>query len=261
MPVSAKHHKAARAAQLTRAARRTAARMSVSAMIPRSLNYARAGQRQMMAPIQNRRHEIKFVDNAYTFTAIPLDSSPPTGIYLGGPVQGAAPYQRIGQRIANKSLRIRGNVIANASNPVGCIGRILVVYDEQTNGATPAWSDVILAYTAAGATSSHTADGINMNNRERFKVLVDEQFNFPATTVVGDLITAGVVLDTTGGGRQAPWCFDRFVPMKDLVTHFKATAGGVGDVATGGIFMFVATSGTDSAFAFEWTARLRYDDL
>lgn len=231
--------------------------------LPSSFNYARAGQRAMMPPIQNRQHEIKFVDNAQTTTGMRLSAIPPTGVYLGGPVQGAAPYQRIGQRIANKSLRIRGVVTPATANATCGIVRIIVVYDEQANGAVPAYADVISAYTAAGANSSTAYDGVNMNNRERFKVLIDEQFQAPATTVTGDgVITAGVVLDTTGNRKMAPWNFDRFVPLKDLVTHFKASAGGIGDVATGSLIMFVVgDSVTDGSWQFIWSSRLRYDDL
>lgn len=229
--------------------------------LPASFNYAAAGQRRMMPPIQNRQHEIKFVDNALTGTLFRTDSTPPVGVYLGGPVQGAAPYQRIGQRIANKSIRIRGIVQPVASSTATTMGRIVVVYDEQANGAVPAWSDVVLAYTAAGASSSSTYDGINMNNRERFKVLVDEQFWLPATTITAGVVTAGQQFDATGNKKAAPWNFDRFVPLKDLVTHFKASAGGIGDVATGAIIMYVVTSGSDSSYQFDWSSRLRYDDL
>lgn len=233
------------------------------ASFPRSLNYARAGQRVMMPPVQNRRHEIKFVDNATTATNFKRDSTPPVGVYIGGPVQGAAPYQRIGQRIANKSLRLRGTVDPVLSNGTAGLGRIIVVYDEQSNGAVPAFADVISSYTATGANASTAYDGINMNNRERFKVLVDEQFALPALTVAAGVITAGQTMDTTGNKKAAPWNFDRFIPLKDLITHFKASAGGIGDVATGALIMFVVCDSavTDSAFDFGWSARLRYDDL
>jgi len=219
--------------------------------------------RRLMAPIQMAQHEIKFVDNAATGTIFRLAATPPVGIYLGGPVQGAAPYQRIGQKIANKSLRIRGQVNPNVSNTAGYgIGRIIVVYDEQANGAAAAWADVVSAYTAAGGNSSSGYDGLNMNNRERFKCFVDEQFQLPVTTVVGSLITAGVVLDTTANKKAAPWNFDRFIPLNNLVTHYKGTAGGIGDVATGALLMFVVCDGcTDQSYIFDWSARLRYDDL
>jgi len=211
------------------------------------------------------RREIKFVDNALTVSPFQNAATPPTSIYLGGPVQGAAPYQRIGQKIVNKSLHLRGFITATAA--AGAIpedlGRIVVVYDEQTNGAAPAWADVVYSYTAAGSSASSAFDGLNMNNRERFKVLVDEQIRFPACTMGS---SAGVVSalfqpDATGNTAAAKWNFERYVRLNGLVTHYKATAGGVGDVATGAIFMFCMDQTNSGSWTFNWGSRLRYDDL
>lgn len=262
MPVSMKHR--ASMVKSVAAKRRSAVQAhrrfnSVANRISRSI----APMVRMMPAIQNRVHEIKFVDNSVVNQTFRLDSVPPQGVYLGGPVQGAAPYQRIGQKIANKSLRVRG-VVRPVATGTACFGRILIIYDEQANGALPAWGDVIQSYNAAGTQQAIASDGLNMNNRERFRVLAEEQFYLPSLTYTAGVVTNLGQVDTAGNKQASAFNFDRFIPLRDLVTHYKASAGGIGDVATGAISIWCAldsTSGTDSSWTFTYTSRLRYDDL
>jgi len=207
------------------------------------------------------QREIKFVDNALTNTLFRSAATPPVGVYLGGPVQGAAPYQRVGQKIMNKSIHIRG-IVVNSATSTEDLGRILVVYDRQPNGAVPTYATLIASYIAAGTSASTAYDGINMNNRERFKVLCDEQFRFPACTNTSGVLTNLAQIDATGNTAAAKWNFERFIRLKDLVTHFNTTnGGGIGDVTTGALLMFVVSQGNDSCWTFNWSSRLRFDDL
>lgn len=210
------------------------------------------------------QREIKYCDNAVTATNFRISSTPPVAVYIGGPVQGAAPYQRIGSKIMNKSLHMRGIITCNATS-LEDLGRIIVVYDRQADGAAPAFADLIKATTAAGATSSGAMDGVNMDNRLRFKVLVDEQIRFPAVTNAagaGVLTNSGNQFDATGNASAAKWNFERYIRLPEgVVTHYKATAGGIGDVATGSIVLFCVSYDQDACWAFDWSCRLRFDDL
>lgn len=214
-----------------------------------------------MARYESHRREIKYCDSTVGTQGLKNFATPPVALFIQMPLQGAAPYQRVGQRIMLKSLRLRG-FIENLQTGISDVGRVIVIYDRQTNGASPIWSDLILATVANGTTSSDALDGINMNNRERFKVLCDEQIYLPAVTNVGgvgSLTNAGTMFDNNSGAKHN---FDRFIPLKDLETHFKATAGGVGDVATGGLFaFFVCEETADNTWAWRGGFRLRYDDI
>jgi len=216
--------------------------------------------RAMGELVRLSQREIKYVDNALTNTTFRQSGIPPTGIYLGGPIQGAAPYQRVGTKIMNRSLHLRGVLLPQLTD-LGGIGRILVVYDRESNGALPGWADVIQGTTAAAAISNTTYDGVNMGNRMRFKVLIDEQFSFPSLTYAAGVVTNLAQLDTTGNSSAAKYNFERYVRLNDLPTHFKATAGGIGDVANGALIMFCVQENTDASWLFQWGSRLRYDDV
>lgn len=228
-----------------------------NARIGRIVNVPRA-----MAQLAHlAQREIKYVDNAYSGLLFHLSSTPPVAVYIGGPVQGAAPYQRIGSKIVNKSLHIRG-IVNPQTTGTNNIGRLLLVYDRQCDGAAPTWATVIQGTTAAGVTSNTTFDGLNMSNRMRFKVLMDEQFYLPSQTYTAGVVTNVSQFDTTGNTGAAKWNFERYIRLPEgLQTHFSATAGGVGDVATGGMFLFASCEGVDAAWNFAYGVRLRFDDL
>jgi len=212
------------------------------------------------ARYESRVREIKYCDMAQSSSAFRIASTPPAFVAINFPVQGAAPYNRVGSKVMNRSIRIRG-YINNLLTSINDVGRIIIVYDRQTNGAAPAWGDVIAGVTSAGAASTNALDGINMSNRERFKVLCDEQVLLPSITDAGGagVLTNVAALDTSGPSNK--FNFDRFIPLRNLETHYKATAGAVGDIATGGIFIATVSNAIDSAWQFSYTSRLRFDDL
>nr|WAE42705.1 MAG: capsid protein [Cressdnaviricota sp.] len=219
-------------------------------LFPRSQNLSKR--------YESHVREIKYVDIAATSITARLYSTPPTATVLNIPVQGAAPYNRIGSKVMNKSLRICGYLTVNATTVQDFV-RILVVYDRQTNGSAPSWTSVIQATTSAGAQSNYTIDGLNMDNRERFKVLLDDKVYTPSVSVAAGVLTNFAAPDTSGPTNR--FNYDRWIALRGLETHYKATAGAVGDIATGGIFIFVVCTAQDNNWSFVFTSRLRYDDL
>lgn len=204
--------------------------------------------------------ETKFVDTASFSANFVSTATPPTAVPLIIPVQGAAAYNRIGQKITLRSLRMRG-LIANSATGIQILGRVLVVYDKQANAALPVWTDVILAVTSAGAASSNITDGLNMANRDRFIVLADEQINFPAITNTG-----GVLSNLAFPQEKNPsmFNFDRFIPLKDMEMHFNNTNGGTyADIQTGSVSVFFAmeAGGTAASWTFTGSTRARYRDF
>nr|WAE42189.1 MAG: capsid protein [Cressdnaviricota sp.] len=208
----------------------------------------------------NRRHEIKFVDIPSTSLTNALSTAPPIAQPLFFPVQGAAAFNRVGQKVILKSLRLRGTIKPILTG-LQCIGRVLVVYDRQANAALPAWTDVIAGVSSPGAQTNSVYDGLNMANRERFVVLMDEQLNIPSQT-----FTAGVQTNESYPIEKNPsmFNFDRFVKLKDMETHFNNTNGGTfADIQTGSLNLFFATDvgSTSAAWQFTYGARVRYDDI
>lgn len=203
--------------------------------------------------------ETKFVDSALSTSTFIATTTPPTAVSLIFPVQGAAAFNRVGQKISLRSLRIRGNIFPNSTGTLTLL-RVLIVYDKQANAALPVWTDVILGVNSAGAASSTITDGINMANRDRFIVLADEQINAPAFTN-----TAGVLTNLSYPQEKNPsmFNFDRFIPLKDMEMHFNNTNGGTfADIQTGSVSIFFAMQGTGTAASWQmtWSMRCRFRD-
>jgi len=172
-----------------------------------------------------------------------------------------------------KSLHFRGAIIPSAGNaaavttPVTC--RIIIAYDRQCNGAAPATADLITAYTNNGATSNLTYDGINMNNRDRFIILMDDQIVLPQIGINGATPASTVLTFTSYNstecqGPQGQLNINRFIKLKGLETHFKAssTPGVIGDIATGSLLLFTISNdaGATPAYDLQSTFRLKFLD-
>lgn len=240
------------------------------------------GQRQVMqrvprplrvappAATYSRSAEVKSVDTAVAnidfLTAGTVSATP-----FNVPISGAAFYQRVGNKIAMKSLHIRGVIAPSGANAAAVsqqIARIIVFYDRQTNGAAPSVADVLLYTFYDGTTVTTSTGGVNMNNRDRFYVLMDMQVILPACGINGataaSTINQGVDPNgNAGDSNQGQFNVNRFIKLKGLEAQYKANNGNVGDIAAGGLFILCISSGdanANAAFRFSYSARLRYND-
>lgn len=173
---------------------------------------------------------------------------------------GSSFFNRIGRRIEMKSIRVSGDVNLLRTVATEDYARIMIVYDRQTNGAVPTIQDILQTTTQAGANSTTSLSGVNLNNRDRFKIIRDKRLFLPAATD-----TAGVVTNA-----QPPdpvtntYIIDMFAKLGGLVTQYKADSSPavIGDIATGGLFLvtfgLVATGGEGYQAGLE--CRLRFND-
>nr|WAE42219.1 MAG: capsid protein [Cressdnaviricota sp.] len=181
---------------------------------------------------------------------------------------GSSSFQRIGRKIEMKSLQIKGMLNGIGANSQGLIssGRILIVYDRQTNGALPVYADVIKSQTqVSGTTQSLNFDFINLDNRDRFQIIRDVEFSMPSVTRVASADTfSGYPTSAHTDSKCEEGQFNMFIKLGGLVTHFKAdsTPGVIGDVATGSLL--ILTFGAFASGSEGWNAnlsfRLRYND-
>lgn len=200
------------------------------------------------------RHEIKVLDSPQAQYII---NSIGNFAVINNVVQGPAFYNRIGTKIAMKTLQIKGNLL-----PTGQITtdpdyiRIMIVYDKQTNAAYPTTQSLLSDYNYAGITSTNSYSGINMTNRERFLVLMDEKIYGPAIASS----TAGATTDPV----TTTFNINRFIRLRDLSVMYNQTnAGTIGDIQTGGLYIFtIGLYGTTVApYTFQADFRLKYDDI
>lgn len=157
--------------------------------------------------------------------------------------QGAGTSQRIGKKIAWKSVQARGHFRAGGTGTIAT-GTLAIVYDKQPTGTLPAVTDI---FNSAAAASFN-----NDTNSDRFRVMkrVD-------VVIVGDDLgpdhtaISGVIIDF-------------YLPLQKLLSQFKAVGtGAIGDIAMGALYivtMGAQPAGT-TACQCQVGFRTRYWDL
>lgn len=172
---------------------------------------------------------------------------------LNVPTLGTDMTNRIGRKIILRSVYIRGILRTSGSFNMTTISqqsqlaRMLLVWDTQPNGSSPAITDIL---KAASATSQ-----LNIDSRDRFKVLCDKQF------AMGPF-----VIDTVNHygltSNQQAYAVKKYKKLY-LETIFNSTNGGsIADITTGALWMVWVGSqpaGNDDCIATV-TSRLRFSD-
>lgn len=180
-------------------------------------------------------------------------------ILLNGIANGSGQTQRIGNKIAMKSIRIRGQII-NLLTAVQTYARIIVFYDKQCNGATCANADLLLTTTSVPTNTTTVFSEMNLQNVERFLILRDYTISLPSVTNTGGVLT-NVGFDpgqNPSGGSI--FDVDMFIKLKGLQTLYKGGTSGVGDISTGGLFMVLLNHQGVAAWTFRNCERLRFVD-
>lgn len=195
----------------------------------------------------NPTKELKFIETADT-TAIPAGTPATllTGgfqpLLINGSVPGTGATNRIGRKIFMRSVLIRAAVAAAATTTSGLV-RLMLVYDSQTNGA--AFQDTDLLTPADGTPNPYITSKQNLDNRDRFKVLMDKVYYLSAGTAVTD--------------TNVRYCM-KFKKIAYPVIYNAGSAGTVADINTGGLFFCsMCTNGT-AAPNFRLDARVRFSD-
>jgi len=159
---------------------------------------------------------------------------------MNGLVPGSSPSERIGTMITIKTFECRVSWIPLTTNTPGQI-RFFLVQDRQANQATPAMADVINYSTGPSVNGMR-----QLNNRRRFKILMDRQFEYSFST-----------------GTAYPTRLHHYLKMRaGFQTQYNSgSAGTVGDIITNALYFIVLTSTTSTlAPTFSFLARIRYMD-
>jgi len=186
--------------------------------------------------------------------------------------EGSGFQQRIGRKINMKSVRINGMIRPTGTN-VAVIPnqelRLIMFYDKQWNAATAFTLSTLLQDQTEAATTSSAMSGVNLNNRERFKILIDRKISCPQITV-----TAGPVITSSTGS----WMLDGssietggpvvniYKKLGGLETQYNGTVGTSADINSGALVICLLTDGgtlttNTNDWQFDGTIRLRYYDV
>lgn len=198
------------------------------------------------------KQELKAFDLAYTTQQVSTIAGPPNFNCLNAMINGSELYQRVGRKTYMKSLHIRGWFDAtNAAAIPPDVIRMIVFYDSQPNAAASAVTDLLQNSNAAAATTVFS--GLNLVNRERFKILRDQVHTFPQSIAVAGEYQN--VPDTSG-----IFAINEFIKLKGLESVYNGTNGGTSADITSGALWIVTISQHSTDWTFNFQSRLRYYD-
>jgi len=188
------------------------------------------------------RDELKFIDVDSLGTSLVTGSV----LLLNGIPQGTDYNERIGRKVMLKSLFIRFTINVNPGvlgvlAPQGDVVRLMIVYDAQANGAAPAITDIL-------ATVNYDSP-MNLNNRDRFKVLHDKfhtmwAYNYSSgTTIIA--------------GNAIPKFSQKYIKLNHEEV-FGGVANTIGSIQTGSIFFL--TISQNEITQVNLYSRVRFSD-
>lgn len=188
------------------------------------------------------RSELKYVD----VDNVPAAVGATGGVVLqNGIAQGAGVNERVGRQVQNKSIFMRFGFYPSTTVPApqGTIVRCIVFFDSQTNSAAspPAVGDVL---------EQSTWDSpMNLNNRERFKILIEFKVAIAAT----DYATGSLV-----AGSPVPRVIEKYRKL-NMTSTYSGVGTGTSSISTGSICLLLLANVNNSVIADSY-CRIRYTD-
>jgi len=196
-----------------------------------------------LAPLATRGYtyphtgELKAIDTAVT---VQVNSTGEFNL-LNGCVQGTDFDNRVGRKILIKSIYIRGRVQTEAStgalttgtNTPAQLVRMIVFVDAQANGAAPTATQLLVTAQAGSQ--------LNLDNRERFRVLIDKQWSLDPV-VYNNTATQSVV-----AASNQMRTIKKYKKCNIETIYNAGVAGTIGDIASNSLYMFWIGSGAAGA--------------
>jgi len=176
---------------------------------------------------------------------------------------GSGAWCRIGRKITMKSLYLQGYFSYNAALTTQSRGhnaRIMIIYDKQTNGALPNLNDILSDQINSGGAADvriwNPSSGINLNNRDRFEVILDKRFWLPGSNAAGN------ATGLNGGTTAEPVIEYRNLRGRETVFRSDTAPGAITDIASGSLIMmtFGDLDGVTAPWTFTFSCRLKFKD-
>jgi len=212
---------------------------------------------QQMMSMTNRSPEIHAIDVTPISQGFRTIATPPTLVLLNGIQTGAGFFNRVGSRVENVNLHIRGVVNIGLTTLIS-YARMVVVYDRQPNGAAPLVGDILQSRDQTGAPTGTAFSEINLDQRQRYLILRDKSFFVPPTTFTAGVLTNGPAFPSDG----PEWTVNEFIRLKGLITQYKSSSAPttITDINSGSIYVFFLAS-VDNTLLFNGQCRLRFVDI
>lgn len=165
----------------------------------------------------------------------------------GDIIEDTTPTGRIGRKVTIRSIEWRWRISLPgeakiASSESSDIVRLICFVDKQTNGTGPVVADLLLTAQVSGL--------YNLTNVNRFKILMDKNFNIQYTGITSetdDTVSFGQITKTGQWSKQCS------IPIE-----YSGTTGDVAEVRSNGIGILLLTDQTRAGILGNF--RVRYSD-
>lgn len=214
-----------------------------TAFVKKSKKVTSYNQGKFIRAQKNKSPEKKVIDTANAVYACDTTGSV---TFISGAAQGVDFNQMIGRKATNTVVQLEGFIQNQDSIMDPGMARVMIVYDKESNGAAvPAITDILTASTSNAF--------MNLNNRERFVVIYNEEWYIGATNAVATTSFAqapsGALCKTYKAGR---W---------PTIRNGAAATAAVANYQSGTLLL--VTIGSNAAGAgseFIGAVRVRFED-
>lgn len=184
--------------------------------------------------------EVKIIDTA--LAAYPCTATGSVTL-LSGLATGTDYTGRLGRRIQMMHAEIRGWLIPDDATTNSNLARLLLVLDHQPSGALAAVTDIL---QASDSTSMY-----NINNKNRFEILWDQEYAMAATKDV---------VNQAFAGSPTTWSVNEVIPIRDQATY-SGTGATIASVSSNAVLLVsIGTNIATDATNANLTARISYMD-
>lgn len=196
-------------------------------------------------PYRGGGPELKFIDTNAVNQTLTLTWNV---LLINGVTQGIDYNNRVGRKSMIKSVIFNGNFFnqntASLSAPNGAYCRAVIIYDSQPNSAaTPPSGTTIFAIADANSP-------MNLNNRDRFQVLMDVRRQVSAFLFNG---TGGLA-----AGNPANAYFKKYRKCnKEMI--FSDVNNTLASISTGALYLCLIADATATA-SIDYYTRIRFTD-
>lgn len=198
---------------------------------------------QRPAMVSGRGPEKKVIDTASATYACDTTGSV---TFISGAAQGTDFNQCLGRKYNLVTVQLEGSLQVQDATVGGSHCRVMVIYDEQPNGAVPAITDIL--------TASSSNSFMNLNNRDRFKVLFEQDVALGGVSNVATQAFAGS--PTTDVVK----CFRKLSNLP-VVRNGAATTAAITNYQTGTLLLVtIGDQAAGEGYNFIGACRVRFID-
>jgi len=209
--------------------------------VRRGLTAARARGFIGAGPMRAPKGEKKVID---TVEAAYVCDTTGTVTLVNGVATGTDFTNRIGRKTMMATAQVRGIVYPVDSTTSSNLARVMLVYDKQpSSGATPAITDILLA--------SESSAFNNLNNRDRFVIVMDEKVAIGSTNNTATQSFAGA---------PTVYLIDRYITLNHECI-FSGTGATLASISSGALYLVsIGNAAVNDGSIFVGSVRVRFFD-